>query len=88
MSRTRRVNSVSTIAPACGGGHWTGGPASDAAAVSEYDLNRQRWATREQLRLAIVIWIEKTYHRRRRQDALGRMTPVEFETLTQAAHAA
>lgn len=51
-------------------------------------LNRQRWATREQLRLAIVIWIEKTYHRRRRQDALGRMTPIEFETLTQAAHAA
>ena len=51
-------------------------------------LNRQRWTTREQLRLAIVIWIEKTYHRRRRQDALGRMTPIEFETLTQAAHAA
>ena len=51
-------------------------------------LNRQRWTTREQLRLAIVIWIEKTYHRRRRQDALGRMTPIEFETLTQTAHAA
>jgi len=51
-------------------------------------LNRQRWATREQLRLAIVVWIEKTYHRRRRQDALGRMTPIESETLTQAAHAA
>ncbi len=51
-------------------------------------LNRQRWATREQLRLAIVVWIEKTYHRRRRQDSLGRMTPIEFETLTQAAHAA
>jgi putative transposase len=51
-------------------------------------LNRQRWQTREQLRLAIVVWIEKTYHRRRRQDALGRMTPIEFETLTQAAHAA
>ena len=51
-------------------------------------LNRQRWATREQLRLAIVVWIERTYHHRRRQDALGRMTPIEFETLTQAAHAA
>jgi putative transposase len=51
-------------------------------------LNRQRWTSREQLRLAIVVWIEKTYHRRRRQDALGRMTPLEFETLTQAAHAA
>jgi putative transposase len=51
-------------------------------------LNRRRWQTRTELRLAIVVWIEKTYHRRRRQDALGRMTPIEFETLTQAAHAA
>jgi transposase InsO family protein len=51
-------------------------------------LNRQRWQTRAKLRLAIVVWIEKTYHRRRRQDALGRMTPIEFETLTQTAHAA
>src|SRR4051812_26310905 len=39
-------------------------------------LNQQRWQTREQLRLAIVLWIERTYHRRRRQDALGRMTPI------------
>lgn len=51
-------------------------------------LNRQRWATREQLRLAIVVWIENTYHRRRRQDALGRLTPIEFETLHQTAQAA
>jgi putative transposase len=51
-------------------------------------LNRQRWATRQDLRLAIIVWIEKTYHRRRRQDTLGRLTPIEFETLQQAAHAA
>ncbi len=51
-------------------------------------LDRQRWATREDLRLAIVIWIERTYHRRRRQRRLGRLTPIEFETLTRAAHAA
>ena len=51
-------------------------------------LNRQRWQTRDELRLAIVIWIEKTYHRRRRQDTLGRLTPIEFETITQTAHAA
>ena len=50
--------------------------------------DRQRWQTRSELRLAIVVWIEKTCHRRRRQDALGRMTPIEFETLTQTAHAA
>ncbi len=31
-------------------------------------LNRQSWDTRDQLRIAIVTWIERTYHRRRRQD--------------------
>ena len=41
-----------------------------------------------QLRLAIVTWIERTYHRRRRQRALGRLTPIEFETINRAAHAA
>lgn len=44
-------------------------------------LNRRRWDTREQLRLAIVTWIERTYHRRRRQARLGRMTPIEYETV-------
>jgi putative transposase len=51
-------------------------------------LNRKRWETREELRLAIVVWIEKTYHRRRRQAALGRLTPIEFETIYSAAPAA
>lgn len=51
-------------------------------------LDRQRWSTREQLRLAIVTWIERTYHRKRRQRRLGRLTPIEFETINQAAHAA
>jgi putative transposase len=44
-------------------------------------LDRQRWATREELRLAIITWIERTYHRRRRQQRLGRLTPIEFEML-------
>ncbi|WP_282828229.1 IS3 family transposase [Gulosibacter sediminis] len=44
-------------------------------------LDRQSWATREELRIAIVSWIERTYHRRRRQSRLGRLTPVEFETI-------
>lgn len=42
-------------------------------------LDRRRWVTREELRIAIVTWIEKTYHRRRRQASLGRLTPVEFK---------
>lgn len=44
-------------------------------------LNRRRWATRHELRLAIITWIERTYHRRRRQARLGRLTPIEFETI-------
>lgn len=48
-------------------------------------LDRQRWDTREQLRIAIVIWIERTYHRRRRQARLGRLTPVEFEAMINTA---
>jgi putative transposase len=60
--------------------------------VQKNVLNRKRWATREELRLAIVTWIEPTYHRRRRQEALGRLTPVEFEMIhhrtTQTATAA
>ena len=40
-------------------------------------LNRKRWTTRDELRTAIVTWIERTYHRRRRQDRLGRLTPIE-----------
>jgi len=53
-------------------------------------LDRRRWTTRTELRLAIITWIERTYHRRRRQARLGRLTPIEYETImtTQAAHAA
>ena len=51
-------------------------------------LNQQRWDTREELRLAIVIWIERTYHRRRRQRGLGKLTPIEFETIEMASKAA
>ena len=73
------------------------GSAGDNAAMESFFallqknvLNRQRWATRDELRIAIVTWIERTYHRRRRQASLGRLTPIEFETImtepaTQAA---
>lgn len=63
------------------------GAAGDNAAMESFFsllqrnvLDRQRWDTREQLRTAIVTWIERTYHRRRRQARLGRLTPIEFET--------
>ncbi len=64
------------------------GSAGDNAAMESFFallqknvLDRRRWATREELRIAIVTWIERTYHRRRRQAALGRLTPIEFETI-------
>lgn len=65
------------------------GSAGDNAAMESFFallqknvLDRQRrWATREQLRIEIVTWIERTYHRRRRQLRLGRLTPIEYETI-------
>lgn len=58
------------------------GAAGDNAAMESFFallqnnvLNRHTWSTREELRIAIVTWIERTYHRRRRQTALGRLTP-------------
>jgi len=51
-------------------------------------LDRQRWSTREQLRSAIVTWIERTYHRKRRQRRLGKLTPIEFETINPVAYVA
>ncbi|MGW5437130.1 IS3 family transposase [Nocardia asteroides] len=53
-------------------------------------LDRRSWATRGELRIAIVTWIERTYHRRRRQSRLSRLTPIEYEAImttpaTQAA---
>jgi putative transposase len=52
-------------------------------------LNKKRWQSRQELRLEIITWIQRTYHRRRRQRGLGRLTPIEFKTInTEAAHAA
>ena len=44
-------------------------------------LDRQPWTSREELRIAIVTWIERTYHRRRRQSRLGKLTPIEYEAI-------
>jgi len=42
-------------------------------------LDRRRWKSRDELRYAIITWIEHTYNRRRRQRALGKLTPIEYE---------
>ncbi|MFK4763132.1 IS3 family transposase, partial [Microbacterium sp. ZW T5_45] len=77
LARHRMVGSMGRV-----------GAAGDNAAMESFFallqknvLDRRSWATREELRIAIVTWIERTYHRRRRQARLGRLTPVEFETI-------
>ncbi len=73
------------------------GACGDNAAVDSFFvllqkqvLDRQRWTSRGELRVALVIWIERTYHhhRRRRQRGLRSLTPIEYETLNTAAQAA
>ena len=81
LTRHRMVGSMGQV-----------GSAGDNAAMESFFallqknvLDRQRWDTRDELRLAIVTWIERTYHRRRRQARLGRLTPIEFETIIRPA---
>ena len=64
------------------------GAAGDNAAMESFFallqknvLDRRRWNTRQELRIAIITWIERTYHRRRGQTRLGRLTPIEYETI-------
>lgn len=64
------------------------GSAGDNAAMESFFsllqknvLDRRTWTTRDELRIEIVTWIERTYHRRRRQPRLGRLTPIEYETI-------
>ncbi|MFI2511646.1 IS3 family transposase [Streptomyces sp. NPDC018972] len=64
------------------------GAAGDNAAMESFFallqknvLDRRTRATRQELRIAIVTWIERTYHRRRCQRRLARSTPVEYETI-------
>jgi len=77
LTRHRMVGSMGQV-----------GSAGDNAAMESFFallqknvLDRRRWTTRDTLRIAIVTWIERTYHRRRRQAALGRLTPIEYETI-------
>jgi putative transposase len=77
LARHRMVGSMGRV-----------GSAADNAAMESFFallqknvLNRQRWATRDELRIAIVTWIERTYHHRRRQATLGRLTPIEYEII-------
>lgn len=59
------------------------GAAGDNAAMESFfsllqknGLDRRTWTTRDEPPIVIVTWTERTYHRRRRQAALGRLTPI------------
>jgi len=64
------------------------GTAADNAAMESFFallqknvLNTRKWDTRDELRIAIITWIERTYNRRRRQRSLQRLTPIEYESI-------
>ena len=44
-------------------------------------LDSHRWASPEQLGLAVVTWIERNYHRRRQQRRLGKLRAIDHEML-------
>lgn len=85
--RSRKVAAVLTRHGLAGSMGRVGAAGDNAAMESFFALlqknvlDRRTWATRQELRIAIVTWIERTYHRRRRQRRLGRLTPVEYETI-------
>ncbi len=77
LARHRMVGSMGQV-----------GSAGDNAAMESFFallqknvLDRHQWQTRDELRIEIVTWIERTYHRRRRQARLGRLTPIEYEMI-------
>lgn len=91
--RSRKVQRALTRHGMVGSMGQVGSAADNAAMESFFSLlqrnvlDRRRWTTREQLRIAIVTWIERTYHRRRRQAGLGKLTPIEYETIMAATAA-
>src|SRR5699024_4031582 len=68
-----------------GSGGDTGAMGRGFAVVKNNVLDRRRWASLEQLRIAIGTWIGLTYHRRRREARLGRWTPVEYVPIIEPA---
>jgi transposase InsO family protein len=71
------------------------GACADNAALESYFsllhrnvLNRRRWQTREHSGWRSSPGSKRTYHRRRRQNSHGRLTPIELETMLQTAQAA
>ena len=87
QSRSRKVHKALSRHGLVGSMGQVGTAADNAAMESFFALlqknvlDRQAWATRDDLRIAIITWIERTYHQRRRQARLGRLTPIEYEII-------
>jgi putative transposase len=73
------------------------GSAADNAAMESFFsllqrnvLGRHRWATRDELRIAIVTWMNALTTDEGDKPPLGRLTPIEWETImtNTAAYAA
>lgn len=64
------------------------GAAGDNAAMESFfallqrnTLDSRTWDSREELTVTIITEIERTYHRRRRQRGLGKLTLTEYDAL-------
>lgn len=89
--RTQRLLANNGLVGSMGRSYGAGDNASMEsffALLQKNVLNTRRWESGEELRLEMVTWIETKYNRRRRQRALGKLTPVEFEMIYTTALAA
>lgn len=58
------------------------------ATIKRELIDRQPWISKDQAKAAIIEWVECFYNRQRRHSSIGGVSPVEYESLTSAAHAA
>ncbi len=85
--RARKVHRVLTGHQMVGSMGQVGAAGDNAAMESFFALlqknvlDRRPWATRDELRIKIAIWIERTYDRRRRQARLSRSSPINYEMI-------
>ncbi len=68
---------------------WDNAPVESFFGTLKQELvNRTRFATREQAKAEVFEYIEVWYNRQRLHSTLGYLSPVQFETRTQAGLAA
>lgn len=58
------------------------------ATIKKELIDRQSWISKQQVKEAIVEWIDCFYNRQRRHSSAGNMSPVDYENLTNLRAAA